>query len=154
MPFMFCLTVNNGDYCKIKRVEVRHTFPEISEIDVVGFDSKDKPIVMAECKDRAVKKEDLDKWITNSRKLFQDYNCSLEHSYFVTSKKLSNENFERIEKSNDVDSKRGQLKVISGILERGLNFLNNGKGLNESGKVYLSIYEVRQGQFTKVFPRK
>jgi len=141
---------------KVKRIEVRcrKFFSEIGEIDVVGFDSENKPIVMAECKDRKAKKEDLDKWITNTRKLYQSHDCSLEESYFSTSKRLTNENFERIENSNEVDAERGQLKATKGIGQQLRQFANTNKGFKESGSVNLSMYEVRQNQFVKIFPRK
>ena len=102
---------------KIARIATRHTFPEIGEIDVVGFNSEDKPIVVAECKDRHAKKEDVAKWIQNSRQILTN-DGSLEKSYFVTSDRLTNENFEYIEKSKEIDAKSGQLKTISGKLER------------------------------------
>lgn len=145
--------IKRNSKLKIQQIKVRHRLSD-NEIDVVGFNGEGKPIVIAECKDRVAKKEDLDKWIANSRIIFQDYKGTLEESYFVTSKKLSVENFERIEKSTDVEPKKGQLKMISGKLERIGQFFNDERAFNESGKVHLSIYEVRQNQFTKIFPRK
>ena len=139
---------------KITRIATRHKFPEIGEIDVVGFDAEDKPIVIAECKDRHAKKEDVAKWIQNSRQIFLANDCSLEKSYFVTSDKLTDENFEYIEKSKEIDAKSGQLKTISGKLERFGQYLKDNKSFGESGKVFLSVYEVRQNQFTQIFPRK
>ena len=34
----------------ISRIEVRHKFPKIGEIDITGFDQQDEPALMAECK--------------------------------------------------------------------------------------------------------
>jgi hypothetical protein len=138
---------------KIQRVETRHRFPKIGEMDVVGFDSENKPVVIAECKDKKPTKDEMAKWLENTRRVFQDNN-SLVTSYFVTSNKLTPENLEYVETCKDVDAKKGQLKVISGILGRFGQFLSDDRRRGESGKVYLSIYEVWQNQFTRVFPRK
>jgi hypothetical protein len=138
----------------IERLKNRHTLPQIGEIDVLGFNSKDEPIVMAECKYRKVKKEDIDKWIENVRRIYRISNGMLEKAYFVTSSKLTDGNIERVEKSKDVNAKRGQLKIVSGFLGRIVQNLSDDKGIMESGRVFLSVYEVRQGQFVKIFPRK
>ena len=139
---------------KIKRIETRHWFDKIGEIDVVGFDIHDKPLVMAECKGKKPIKDEMAKWLENTRRVFLENRNSLVESYFVTSKRLTPENFEYVEASNGMEPKKGQLKVISGTLERLGQLFNDERSRSESGTVYLSMYEVRQGQFTKVFPRK
>jgi hypothetical protein len=139
---------------KISEIKVRKPLSN-NEIDVVGFDTEGNPVAIAECKDRAVKKEDLDKWLANSKKVFQNYKGSLIDAYFVTSKRLTDGCLERIMGSPDVDADKGQLKMVNGILERGYQYLfNDDRGINESGRVKLSVYEVRQNEFNKVFPKK
>lgn len=139
---------------EVKRVETRHRFDKIGEIDVVGFDSNDKPLVMAECKGQKPIKDEMAKWLENTRRVFLENPNSLIASYFVTSKRLTPENFEYVEATKDIDAKKGQLTLIKGKLERLGQLFNDDRSSAESGKVYLSIYEVRQGQFTKIFPRK
>ena len=137
---------------KIEQIKVRQPLSG-NEIDVVGFDKNGNPIVVAECKDRVVNKADLDKWIANSRIIFRDYKGTLQEACFVTSKRLSTENIERIKHSPDIEKDKGQLRMISGKLEKFGQFLfNDERPLKESGKVYLSIYEARRNQFNKVFP--
>ena len=109
----------------VEYLKIRTKLPQISEIDVLGYDSKDNIVVMAECKDRNVKKEDVAKWIENTRRIYTDYGNTLEESYFVTSSKLTNENIEYIETSKDVIAKTGQLKTISGLLGRISQNLND-----------------------------
>jgi hypothetical protein len=47
----------------VGKLKIRYDLPKIGEIDVLGFDSHDRPLVLAECKDRPVKNEDIDKWL-------------------------------------------------------------------------------------------
>ena len=139
---------------QIKRVEIRPRFDKIGEIDVVGFDSEDKPLVMAECKGKRPIKDEMAKWLENTRRVFHENDKTLIESYFVTSNKLTPENLKYIEDCEDVDAKKGQLMTVRGIIERGIRYLKDDKSPSESGKVYLSIYEVRKGEYTKIFPRK
>ncbi len=140
---------------KVNQIRIRvKPCLEVKQLDVVGFDSKDIPLVMAECKDTSVKVDYLDKWIENTKRLFDFSKGILEESFFVTSKKLTEECLRHIETHKDIDAKRGQLKVVGGWFERGINYLSDNRDLNKSGRVYLSIYEVRQNEFTKVFPKK
>jgi hypothetical protein len=137
---------------KIDRIEIRHEFNG-DEIDVTGFNSHGRPVVIAECKDRRAKKEDIAKWIKNSKQLFQDNSGSLEESYFITSDKLTGQNYDYIEQFSDVDSEKGILK-IHGLFRGLIRNLGDDKTLTESRGLSISIYEVRQNQFVNVFPRK
>jgi hypothetical protein len=138
---------------KISRVSVRYT-TDIGQIDVVGFNSEDVPLIIAECKDRSVKREDLAKWLENSRQMFEKSKGDLAESYFVTSSRLTDESILFLENNHTINSKNGQLKVATGITGYTKNLFMANKGFFETGNVSLSIYEVRQGQFTKVFPKK
>jgi hypothetical protein len=138
---------------KIVRIEIRHKCSNSDEIDVTGFNSQGKPVIIAECKDKHAKKEDIAKWIKNSKQIFQDNNGSLEESYFVTSDKFTDQNYGYIEEFRDIDSKKGILK-IHGFLRGLIRNLGDEKTLTESRGLSMSIYEVRQNQFVKVFPRK
>lgn len=137
---------------KIDRIEIRHEFSG-DEIDVTGFNSKGKPVVIAECKDKHARKEDIAKWIKNSKQLFQDYKGSLEESYFVTSDKLTGQNYSYVEDFPDINSEEGVL-TVHGLFRGIIRNLGDDKPLTKSRGVSMSIYEVRQNQFTKVFPRK
>lgn len=54
----------------INNVKIRcEDFRDTGEIDFVGFNEKNQPLLMAECKDRKVKHEDIEKWISNVRKI-------------------------------------------------------------------------------------
>ena len=123
---------------QIKRVEIRPRFDKIGEIDVVGFDSEDKPLVMAECKGKRPIKDEMAKWLENTRRVFHENDKTLIKSYFVTSNKLTPENLKYIEDCEDVDAKKGQLMTVRGIIERGIRYLKDDKRPSESGKVYLS----------------
>lgn len=138
---------------RIDRIEIRHRFSNGDEIDVTGFNSKGKPIVIAECKDKRAKKEDIAKWIKNSKQLFQDYNGSLDESYFVTSDKVTSQNYTYIEDFKDINSDDGVLR-IHGLIRGIIKNLGDEKSLTKSRGISMSIYEVRQNQFEKVFPRK
>lgn len=144
--------IKRNSKLKIDRIKTRYGLPQIGEIDVLGFNSKDNPIVMAECKDKKAKKEDLDKWIKNIKLIYSDYNCSLEEAYFITTEKMTDANYERIEKSDDVDAKKGQLKAITGV-SKVIQYFNDKKSLGESGRVRISMYEVRKNCYVKIFPR-
>lgn len=74
--------IKQNSKLKIKQTKVRKPLSN-NEIDVVCFDKEGNPVAIAECKDRSVKKEDLDKWITNSKNIFRDYKGSLMESYFI-----------------------------------------------------------------------
>jgi hypothetical protein len=137
---------------KIKRIEIRHKFSG-DEIDVTGFNTKGKPVVIAECKDKHAKKEDISKWITNSKKLFHDYKGSLEESYFVTSNKLTGPNYTYIETFPEINSEEGVLKV-HGLLRGLFKNLSDDKTVTGSRGIALNVYEVRQNEFVKIFPKK
>jgi hypothetical protein len=82
----------------IKRLEIRYKLSDtIGEIDIVGFDDKNKPVLMAESKDRQVKWEDMDKWIGNIRRIYTDLGGSLKEAYFIGSNGYSKEIIKRLE---------------------------------------------------------
>jgi hypothetical protein len=138
----------------IKRIEIRKKLDKIGEIDIIGYDSDNKPLVMAECKGKRPIKDEMAKWLENTRRVYEK-DRSLVASLFVTSNRLTPENLDYIGDCKDVDTKTGQLRLVKGIIERSVQyFFNDDKSTSESGKVYLSIYEVRQGVFTKVFPKE
>lgn len=132
-------------YAEIRRVENRHKFPKIGEIDIVGYDSGDLPIVVAECKDRNVSYSDVDKWIRNSEKLtneyagqlYKDAEIRILQSFFFTSKGFSQGVVDRLR--ND-DKIKDDFYVIN-------------KGVFKGGKISFEphMYDVRDGKFYREF---
>lgn len=138
---------------KIENLKIRHHPARRDEIDVTGYNSKNKPVVIAECKDRHVKKEDMAKWLINSIQIFQEFNGSLQESYFVTSDRITDQNYSYVADYKDVDSKEGILK-IRGLFSGLLRNLNDDKTVTGSRGLALFVYEVRQNEFVKIFPKK
>jgi hypothetical protein len=154
-----CLEFRTAPFLKrinrsIKRVEIRKRFPSVSEIDVTGFDSQNRVLAIAECKDTRPLKSQLAEWIENSRLIFLANKGSLETSYFITTDKLTTGNLDYIRLHKEIDQDSGQLKIVSGLFERIKRNLGDEKSFSETGRVYLSIFQERDGQFTKIFPRK
>lgn len=121
----------------LSRLEVRHKFPKIGEIDIVGFDQQDEPILMAECKDRTVSFEDVDKWIANMEKLVQEY-PNLSKAYFFSSKGYSQGVVDRVRNNANVNQSTGDYTLKRGILSKAY--------------VKLKIYDNRGDKFLKQFP--
>lgn len=122
----------------ISRIEVRHKFPKIGEIDIVGFNHNDDPTIMAECKDRPVVAEDIDKWIANIDKLSQDYD-SLEKAYFFSSRGYTQGVVDRVKGHQNInDQSTGKYLVRKGILNKSY--------------IELKVYDVPGGKFQKRFP--
>ena len=121
----------------ISRVELRHKFPKIGEIDIVGFNQIDEPLIMAECKDRPVSFEDVDKWIANVDKLNFEY-PSLGRAYFFSSKGYTQGVVERVKNIPNVNSYTGEMEIKRGILSKYY--------------VALKIYDNRGDKFLKQFP--
>jgi Holliday junction resolvase-like predicted endonuclease len=121
----------------LSRLEVRHKFPKIGEIDIVGFDQQDEPILMAECKDRTVSFEDVDKWIANMEKLVQEY-PNLSKAYFFSSKGYSQGVVDRVRNNANVNQSTGDYTLLRGILSKAY--------------VKLKIYDNRGDKFLKQFP--
>lgn len=121
----------------ISRIEVRHKFPKIGEIDITGFDQQDEPALMAECKDRPVSFEDVDKWLANMEKLAQEFS-SISKAYFFSSKGYSQGVVDRVRNNANVDPLTGEYTLKKGILSR----------------TYISvkIYDNRGDKFLKQFP--
>ena len=94
----------------LSRLEVRHKFPKIGEIDIVGFDYEDELALMAECKDRTVSFEDVDKWIANMEKLVQEY-PNLSKAYFFSSKGYSQGVVDRVKNNSNVDPYSGEYTI-------------------------------------------
>lgn len=136
------------------RLRIRYKLEGIGEIDIIGFDSekKPKPLLLAECKDRKMKFEDVDKWIENIRRVFSKYNGSLMEAYLVGSSGYTQETIKRIESSPEIDSKKGFLKM-GGVSSRIKEFIISDKALEESGRVFFGIYDVRQNKFMRILPR-
>jgi len=125
---------------KIEELDIDKKFPEIGEIDVVGYDKDKKIIAIAECKARETKAkaEDLDKWITNVKLIIGDQKKKedkryLSKAFFVNTKGYTEEALNRFKKRSDVTSS-GKLKVS--WLER----------------IDIGLYEEREGKIKKVFP--
>jgi hypothetical protein len=136
------------------RLKIRYPLPEIGEIDVIGFDSqkKPKPLLVAECKDRPMKYEDVDKWISNIKRIYSRYDGSLIQAYLVGSNGYTEGTIKRIEDLEEVDSKKGILKIRGGA-SRIKEFIISDKALGESGRVFFEIYDVRQNKFVRILPR-
>ena len=138
----------------IARIKIRYDLPKIGEIDVLGFDSKDQPVIMAECKDRPVKYEDVDKWISNVKRVFSEYDGSLKEAYFVGSSGYTEGTIKRVETLKELTPKGylyAGIKVMSYVKDL---FGGRDTGLTESGRVYIELYDVRQNEFVKMFPRQ
>jgi hypothetical protein len=98
---------------EIERVERDYYFPKIGKIDIVGFDNRDLPVVIAECKDTKVAYEKIDKWIHNSIKMTQEYGEQLKktkwddiqtlQSYFFTSRGFSQGVVDRVKNNKDIE---------------------------------------------------
>jgi hypothetical protein len=121
----------------ISRLEMRHKFPKIGEIDIVGFDSEDEPFLMAECKDRPVSFEDIDKWIANMEKLAQEYQ-NLSKAYFFSSKGYSQGVIDRVKNNPNIIPSTGEYALKKGILSKSY--------------IDLKIYDNRGDKFLKQFP--
>ena len=102
---------------EISRIEVRHKFTKIGEIDIIGFNQQDEPVLMAECKDRTVSFEDVDKWIANMEKLAQEYPI-LSKAYFFSSKGYSQGVVDRVRNNANVDPYNGEYTLKKGILSK------------------------------------
>lgn len=129
----------------IQKLEIDHDFHGVGEIDIVGFDENLLPIVIAECKDRAALKEDIDKWITNTINLYDKYAGKVEEkqrgkmrmkSYFFTSERLTQEVLERYKGHKVKDDGTYQKYPVI------------------SPKANLYIYEVKGIKFEQKFPRR
>jgi len=129
----------------IKKIDIDHKFEGIGEIDIVGFDDKMLPLVIAECKDKKVLKEDIDKWITNTINLYDKYSNKIDteydgkihlRSFFFTSERITPEVLERYKNHKVKDN--GVYQKIPVI----------------SPKAYLFIYEVKKTKFERKFPQK
>ena len=121
----------------ISRIEVRHKFPKIGEIDITGFDQQDEPVLMAECKDRTVSFEDVDKWLANMEKLAQEF-PSISKAYFFSSKGYSQGVVDRVRNNANVDPSTGEFTLKKGILSKTY--------------IKLKIYDNRGDKFLKQFP--
>lgn len=130
---------------EIEKLETDHEFHGVGEIDVVGFDDNMLPIVIAECKDRPVIKDDIDKWITNTVSLYNQFSSKIEekhhghlhiNSFFLTSERITQEVLERYK--NHKVKENGVYQKIPLI----------------SPKAYLNIYEVKGNKFEQKFPKK
>lgn len=152
LEYQFANFIKRHTRLDVARLKIRSKLPKIGEIDVLGCDSHDQPLVIAECKDRPVKKEDVDKWISNIKRVYSEYNGSLQEAYFVGSNGYTEDTVKRVEDLKEIDPKKGILKMGGVSLIK--DFLSTGKELGESGKVFIEIYDVRQNQFVKILPRK
>ena len=129
---------------EISRVENRHKFPKIGEIDIVGYDHRDLPVVIGECKDRSVSYSDVDKWIRNSKSLAEEYGDQLMdantdeltiiHSYFFGSRGYSQGVIDRVKNDNNVDD--GAYVIPTGLL-----------GRKRMALFKIFMYDVRDGKF-------
>ena len=86
------------------------------------------------------------------KRVYSEYEGSLQEAYFVGSNGYTEGTVKRIEDLKEINPKKGILKM--GSLSLIKDFLNTGKGISESGKVFIEIYDVRQNQFVKILPRK
>lgn len=128
----------------IDKLELDHEFHGIGEIDIIGFDSYMLPVCIAECKDRTAQKEDVDKWITNTKSLYDLFSQKVEekhkgnihmNSYFFTSERITQEVLARYK--NHKVNEHGVYQKIPFI----------------SPKAHLYIYEVKEDKFDVKFPR-
>ena len=143
----FLMKYTNAD---IARIKIRAELPKVGEIDILGYDSEDQPILIAECKDRPVKYEDVDKWIMNTKRVHNQYEGTLQESYFVGSNGYTQGTVKHIEDLGEVDPRKGILKMGGMAIIK--DFLGTNKGLGNSGKVYIEMYDVRNNQFLKILP--
>ena len=131
----------------ISRIEFRHKFPTIGEIDIVGYDEYDLPYVVAECKDRSVSFEDIDKWLANSRSITEQYADNIIRkygevvmkAYFFGSAGYSQGVTDRVKNHNDVNNKYGAM-----VINRGL--------FKDTHEIKLKIIDVRDGKFKELYP--
>lgn len=135
----------------IARLKIRYDLPKVGEIDVLGFDSDDKPVLIAECKDRPVKYEDVDKWISNVKRTHSEYDGSLMEAYFVGSQGYTDGTIKRLEDSSEINAKKGFIGLGGTALVK--DFMLGGRDIRDSGKVFFKVYDYRGNQFVKVFPR-
>jgi Holliday junction resolvase-like predicted endonuclease len=134
----------------VARLKVRHEVSRVGEIDVIGLDSKDRPLVMAECKDRPVKFEDLDKWLSNVKRLYSEGQMLLEAAYFVSSAGYTQGTIDRIKDLPEVDGRSGVLKMGLGATLR--SFFGDSEA-SKAGKVRLTLLDLRDDRFVQMFPR-
>lgn len=131
------------------RIKIRAELPKVGEIDILGYDSDDQPILIAECKDRPVKYEDVDKWIMNTKRIHSQFEGTLQESYFVGSSGYTQGTVKHVEDLGEVDPRKGILNMGGMALIKDL--FNTNKGRN-SGKVFIEMYDVRNSQFLKILP--
>lgn len=121
----------------VSRIEMRHKFPKIGEIDIIAFDPMDEPKIMAECKDRPASIEDMDKWIANVEKLNLEFD-SLSKAYFFSSKGFTQGVVDRIKNNQNIEPTTGEYTIKKGILSK--SYLK------------LKVYDVREDKFLRQFP--
>ncbi|MCL4446876.1 MAG: DUF234 domain-containing protein [Candidatus Thermoplasmatota archaeon] len=134
-------------WSEIERVERDYYFPKIGKIDIVGFDNRDLPVVIAECKDTKVSYDKIDKWIHNSIEMTKEYGEQLKktkwddiqilQSYFFTSRGFSQGVVDRVKKNRDIEDE--SYVVNKSVLKsRRLEFVPY-------------MYDVRDGKFYQEF---
>lgn len=151
LEYRFANFIKNKSTCDIARLKIRYDLPKVGEIDVLGFDSDDKPVFIAECKDRPVKYEDIDKWISNVKRAYSEYGGSLTEAYFVGSAGYTDGTIKRLEDSNEINPKKGYVSLGGKAFIK--DFLLNDRSTSDSGKVFIKVYDVRGNQFLKILPR-
>lgn len=130
----------------IVRIETRHKFPGIGEIDIIGYDKYDLPYVIAECKDRGVSFEDIDKWQANSKSVIEEFSSKIRNryreiemkSYFFSSAGYSQGVVERVKNNSDID-KNGWLNINKGFLK-------------DNFHIKMHVYDVRNGKYIRLYP--
>lgn len=135
----------------ISRLKIRSRLAKIGEIDVLGFDENDRPSLIAEVKDRPVRYEDIDKWVSNVKRAYSEYGGSVMEAYFVGSAGYTEGTIKRLEDSNEIDAKKGYIKLGATAIAK--DFCSWNKDIRELGKVFFKIFDVRGNQFVKVLPR-
>ena len=135
----------------VVRLKIRHNEPPVGELDVVGFDPKDNIVVMAECKDRPIGYEDITKWISNAKTLYNEGGFKLEEAYMVCSAGYTEGTLERMIALPEVDDHSGALKMGLGITARSFLLASD---IKKAGKVQLKVFDFRDGHFIQVFPKR
>jgi hypothetical protein len=143
---------------ELARIKIRKKVPNVGELDIVGLDSENHYCLMAECKDRPIRYEDVDKWLINIRRLYDLYGNRIKRAFIVGSKGYTPETLKRVEDLKNID-KKGRLNFIEGVtVTKAYHFAkwfadpNRPTNSDELDKVYIGLYDVREGKFNQVFP--
>ena len=129
---------------EITKIDVDYKVPGVGELDVVGLDEDDRVVVFAECKTRPVRYEDIDKWLSNIKRVFNQYPGVIAYSYFVSSSGYSRGVIDRVKKSPEISNGKLMMPLTDAIK----SILSGGFRRS----VDIEIIDERKGKFITVFP--